>query len=98
VKFATQEGTAANGSDFMALEKSTLTFTPGTLMKRVSVKIVGDLVSEDDETFSLVLSEPTNATVAEDGGQAIIFDNEGGAANLQAQPKAAAEEPSAPTS
>ena len=41
-----------------------LTFAPGQTSKTVDVPVRGDELDEDDETFSLDLSSPTNAEVA----------------------------------
>lgn len=76
VNFATQNGTASAGEDYLALAPGTLTFAPGTTSKTISVKVIGDIDEENDETFNLVLSEPNGATVAQDGGEATIFDND----------------------
>lgn len=64
VDYATADGTAIAGSDYTATS-GTLTFTPGQTSKPVPVTIANDALAEDDETFTLNLS---NAT----GGIAIV--------------------------
>lgn len=61
VDYRTTEGTATEGVDYVGASGS-LTFAPGETEKVVSVDVVGDLEDEPDETFSLDLSSPANAT------------------------------------
>jgi len=61
VSYATQDGTATAGSDYTATS-GTLTFLPGQTVKTVSVPILGDRIAELDETFKLVLSNPSRGT------------------------------------
>ena len=42
-------------------------------MKQVSVRVRSDLVSDPNEAFSLVLSNPVNATIADGTGIATIL-------------------------
>jgi hypothetical protein len=42
----------------------TITFAPGETSKQVAVTICADTLHEPDETFTFVLSNPTNATIA----------------------------------
>jgi glucose/arabinose dehydrogenase len=75
VQYATADGTAVAGSDYAPVT-GTLTFPPGTVTRTVSVPILGDLLDEDDETFTLDLSNPTNATIADGQGQGTITDDD----------------------
>lgn len=63
---------------------STLVFQPGETSKIVFVKIIGDKTDENDETFTLVLSQSVNATIAlptkDNGGQGTINDDDKGPA------------------
>ena len=63
VAYATADGTATAGSDYTATS-GTLVFGPGQTTKDVVVPIVGDSTFEPDETFTLTLSNPVNATLA----------------------------------
>ena len=58
VNFATANGTALAGSDYIATS-GTLTFSPGQTEKTVSVTLIRDAVAEPAETFYLNLSSPS---------------------------------------
>ena len=75
VNVAIASGSATLGTDFTATN-STLTFAPGETVKTVTVGIIGDLLDEADETFSLTLSNATNATISDGIGVGLILDNE----------------------
>jgi chitinase len=75
VKFATVDGTASAGTDYQALS-GTLTFAAGETKKSVAVNILGELLAEKDETFTLVLSQPTGAGLLKSVGTATIFDDD----------------------
>ncbi|RIK82793.1 MAG: hypothetical protein DCC68_05345 [Planctomycetota bacterium] len=64
VQFATGGGTATANTDYTTTT-GTLTFTPGTTTQTISVPIVGDTTFEPDETFTVTLSNPTNATLSD---------------------------------
>jgi hypothetical protein len=55
---------------------TTLTFAAGVTSVTVTVAIVGDTVHENPETFSVVLSSPTGATIGTDTGTVTIIDND----------------------
>ncbi|MGI0491461.1 Calx-beta domain-containing protein [Alkalinema pantanalense CENA528] len=64
VNVATQAGTATEGTDYQALAQ-TLTFAPGVTTQRITVNVIGDTLVEANETFNVVLSNPSvNATLA----------------------------------
>jgi len=75
VDYATTDGTATAGEDYVATS-GTLTFAPGETTKMVSVPIVEDLVYEASETFSANLINPNNATLSDDQGLGTILDND----------------------
>lgn len=75
VKYATANGSAIAGSDYNATT-STITFNPGETSKTISVGIKGDLIDEVNETFSVNLSAPTNATISDNQGIGTIIDND----------------------
>jgi hypothetical protein len=62
VDYTTHDGTASAGSDYQAAS-GTVSFGPGETSKQIAVKVNGDTDVEPDETFSVVLSNPVNATV-----------------------------------
>ncbi|NMC71680.1 MAG: hypothetical protein GYA57_16655 [Myxococcales bacterium] len=60
VRVATQAGTATAGADFEAVA-ATLTWADGEAAPAtVRVPILGDVLAESAETFTVVLSDPTN--------------------------------------
>lgn len=63
VHYATADGTAAAGVDYQA-KSGTLTFAPGETSKNLVVKIIADTAVEEDETLSVTLSAPVNASIA----------------------------------
>lgn len=68
VDFATSDGTALAGTDYVATNGTAL-FPAGAISKKVTVGIIGDTLHEDAETFLLNLSNAVNATISD--GQAI---------------------------
>jgi hypothetical protein len=75
VNYATADGTATAGPDYLA-ESGTLVFAPGQTTKIVAVPVVGDTLSEPTEFFYLKLTQPSNATIADDSGACGIIDND----------------------
>ena len=71
VAYGTSNDTAAAGSDYTAVANGSLTFNPGdALSQTFSVAISDDAIDETDETFTVTLSDATNATLS--GGQATL--------------------------
>ena len=62
VKYATANGTAVAGSDYVRTA-GTLTFAPGETSKTIPVQIVNDTVGEQTQAFSIALSGPVNAVL-----------------------------------
>ncbi|MCP9914452.1 hypothetical protein KBZ07_13795 [Cyanobium sp. BA20m-14] len=62
VAYATANGTATAGSDYTASSGS-LSFAAGETSKTITINLLNDSLNESDETFSLSLSAPTNATL-----------------------------------
>jgi hypothetical protein len=75
VNYATANGTATAGSDFTATS-NTLSFAPGETSKTITVPIVSNTVAEATETFTVNLSNPTNATIQDGQGVGTILDND----------------------
>lgn len=61
IDYRTAEGTASNNDDFIP-QQGTLTFLPFEMIKIVDVRITDDKFQENDETFTLTLSNPTGGT------------------------------------
>jgi hypothetical protein len=76
VSFATADGNATAGSDYIATS-GTVTFNPGETTKPIAVEVVGDNIDEIIETFLVNLSTPTNATIAASQGVGTILDDDG---------------------
>jgi hypothetical protein len=60
--------------DYVIIQSFTLTFSPGTTSRPINVKICSDTVNEADESFTVTLSNPVNATIAQGTGRATIRD------------------------
>ena len=60
--FNTAGVTATSGVDFAAASGS-LTFAPAVTTQTIMVSVIGDTLNELNETFAVVLSNPTNATI-----------------------------------
>ena len=75
VNYATQDGTAIAGEDYDALT-GTLTFEAGQNTKTVTVNVRPDRVAEPDETFELVLSDPTGGAELGDATAGALIKND----------------------
>jgi hypothetical protein len=71
VNFATANGTAIAGEDFVAASGQ-LTFNPGETTKTIQVTILADQLDELDETFLLNLSNPVGASLGDGTGVGTI--------------------------
>ncbi|EAQ79300.1 Calx-beta domain-containing protein [Blastopirellula marina] len=76
VDFTTVDGTALAGSDYLTASGS-LTFAAGTTSQVVTVTILDDGVLEDPESFTLQLSSPVGAALANSEATATIGDAAG---------------------
>ena len=88
VGYATADDTAAAGQDYRATS-GLLQFAPGEVVKTVQVDIVDDGLTENRETFGLVLRDAAGATVVDGQGAAIIGTSDQpavGQPQLSAQP------------
>ncbi|NCT70124.1 MAG: hypothetical protein GXC75_04215 [Xanthomonadaceae bacterium] len=63
VAYVAADGTATTANNDYTATSGTLTFAPGETSKTVNVLVIGDTAFEADETFTLGLSAPTNATL-----------------------------------
>jgi hypothetical protein len=73
VTYATADGTASAGSDYNTAT-GTLTFTPGSSTRTITVAVRSDAVAEPAETFLVNLTNPVNADFADDQGVGTIVD------------------------
>jgi fibronectin type 3 domain-containing protein len=75
VQFATGSGSASAPTDFSATS-GTLTIAAGQTTGTVSVEVNGDTTVEPNESFVVNLSNPTNAVLADNQGQATILTDD----------------------
>ena len=76
VSYATRDGSATTANDDYVPASGSLVFAPGETTKAVVVTINGDRILEPDETFSLVLTSPRNATLTKPTGIGTIVNDE----------------------
>ena len=74
VHYATADGTARAGEDYRA-RSGRVKFEAMETTKTVSVPIINDAVEEDGETFTLVLSDPDGALIADGEATGTILDD-----------------------
>jgi hypothetical protein len=77
VQYATADGTATLADNDYLATSGTLTFAPGQTTANIPVPVVGDRIAELDETFTVTLSQPTNAflSLGSITGVGTIVDN-----------------------
>jgi Calx-beta domain-containing protein len=75
VDYSTANSSALAGSDYTALS-GTLTFAPGETTRTILVRTLDDTTGEPTESFTLTLSNPVGATIADGTGVGTILDNE----------------------
>jgi Calx-beta domain-containing protein len=66
VDYSTFDGSAAAPGDY-ASASGTLTFTPGQTAKQIVVAVKGETLNEVNETYTVNLSNPANATISGSG-------------------------------
>jgi hypothetical protein len=77
VQYATADGSATVADNDYVATSGTLTFAPGQTTATIAVPVVGDRIAEPNETFTVALSQPTNAFLSLDNstGAGTIIDN-----------------------
>ena len=75
VAYATADGTATAGADYTATS-GTLTFDPGDVTKTVSVPVLDDVHDDGGETFTLTLSNPSGAVIADGTATGTIVNDD----------------------
>ena len=91
VDYATSDGTAVAGSDYTAASGA-LTFNAGDTSQTVQVTVLTDSEDESQETLTLTLSNPSQATL-DDGTGAGAIENGESSSGTQEDPPA--EDPAA---
>ncbi|BCM94519.1 anti-sigma-I factor RsgI2 (plasmid) [Abditibacteriota bacterium] len=75
VNYATTADSATAGSDFTS-KSGTLTFAPGVTTQTITVPVLGDTTIESNDTFTVNLSSPINATIADSEGVCTIINDD----------------------
>lgn len=75
VSYATAPGTASANTDFLEAS-GTLTFSVGATSQTVAVTTAADGADEPAESFTLTLSAPNGATIADGQAQIMILDDD----------------------
>ena len=89
VDYATSDGTAVAGSDYTAAS-GTLTFNAGDTSQTVQVTVLTDSEDESQETLTLTLSNPSQATLDDATGTGTIENGESSSGTQEDPP---AEDP-----
>jgi hypothetical protein len=77
VNYATANGTATAGSDYVA-QSGTLTFTAGQTSKTIAVLVNGDTTVEPNETFVVNLTSAAGASIADAQATGTITNDDSG--------------------
>ena len=70
-----RERTTSGNSDYVSAS-GTLTIAAGQTTGTIPVTVIGDIAIESDETFTMTLSNPTNATLSDATATGTITENE----------------------
>jgi subtilisin family serine protease len=76
VTYQTADGTATAASGDYVSRSGFLQFAPGQITQTVAVTVNGDTMDELDETFSVILSNPANAVIADGTGTGTIVSDD----------------------
>jgi hypothetical protein len=75
VNYATANGTATAGSDYVA-QSGTVTFAAGETSKTISIVVNGDRKREANETFFVNLSDVVGALLQDNQGVGTILNDD----------------------
>lgn len=76
VEYTTSNGSASGGSDFAPVNNVLVSFASHETSKQVTVFVNGDTDFEGDETFTVTLSAPVNATIGDSQGTGTIVNDD----------------------
>jgi len=76
VRYGTTDGTALSPDDFKAIEDKEIIFSPGITERTITVKIIGDELPEPNESFTINLTNVSNADVSKGSATITIVDND----------------------
>ncbi len=74
-EYTTSDGSAASGSDYTAAS-GTVSFPPGNTSQTIVVDVLGDSSEEDDETLTITLSNPADASLTTTTATGTIIDDD----------------------
>ncbi|MFN8531110.1 MAG: Calx-beta domain-containing protein [Anaerolineae bacterium] len=75
VDYTTNNGTAVQPADY-TLTSGVLTFTPGVTTQTITVPVIGELIDEGNETYTVDLSNAVNANISDSQGLGTITDDD----------------------
>jgi aryl-phospho-beta-D-glucosidase BglC (GH1 family) len=78
VRFVSEDITAIGDVDYEVLS-GIVTFAPGETRQTIHAHVFGDRMLEGTETYRIRLSDPTNATIADDAGIVTITNDDAAA-------------------
>jgi hypothetical protein len=76
VNYRTVEGTAKSTTDFTAIADASITFQAGETKKTIVVQVVSDDLRENDEVFTVRLSNAGNANLTRETGTGTIRNDD----------------------
>lgn len=76
VNYSAGGGTATSGGTDYTLAAGTATITAGSTSTSIVATLNNDTLDESDETFTVTLASPTNATISDATGTGTITDND----------------------
>jgi len=80
VQYATTDGSATVADGDYQAASGTLTFNPGEVRKTLTVVVTSDTKAEPDETFTVSLTNSTNASIARAQAIGTIVNDDAGVA------------------
>lgn len=75
VDYSTQDSTATANTDYIP-NSGTLSFPAGSTATTITVSLIDDIEDEDDEIFTVDLTNPQNAALADAQGEGMIIDDD----------------------
>lgn len=75
VGYFTSDNSTFSGIDYIPTN-GVLTFAPGETNKYISVAVIGDIAYETDETFTVFIQSPVNATLANSSASGTILNDD----------------------
>lgn len=76
VEYQTSDGSAVASSDYTAVPATVLEFAPGEVQKTISIDVKPDAIAEGNESFNVLLSNATNATISDGLGVGTIVNDD----------------------